>query len=77
MQVLQVDDHAVAHDVDNLRTQNAGRHQIQNKFAQMIDDGVARVVAALVTNNHIIFFGEQVNHSALALVSPVDTNNCA
>ena len=77
VQMLQVDDHTVAHDVDYLRAQDTGWHQVQNKFTQMVDDGVTRIVAALVADNHIIIFRKQVDHAALAFVSPVNTNDCA
>ena len=70
--MLQIDDHAVAHDIDDLGPQDAGRQQVQDEFAQMVHDGMSRVVAALVTDHNVIILGEQVDHTALSLVAPVN-----
>ena len=75
VKVFQVDNHTIAHYVDNFWAENAGWHQVQDKFAEVIDNGVTSVVSALIANN-IIVLGKKVNHSSLSLVSPVDTNNC-
>ena len=50
---------------------------MQGKFAVFIDDGVARVAAALVADYDVVVLGQQVNHAALALVAPVNANDCA
>ena len=71
-EVLQIDDHAVAHDIDDLGPQDAGRQQVQDEFAQMVHDGMPCVVAALITDYNVIILGEQVDHAALSFIAPVD-----
>ena len=46
---------------------------MQGELAQIIDDGVTGVAAALITNDYILIAGEQVHHAALAFVAPVDS----
>ena len=46
---------------------------MQGEFAQFIDDGVAGVAAALITDDDVVVLRKQVHHAALALVAPVDT----
>ena len=70
-QMLQINDHTVAHHVDGGLAQDAGGQQIQDKFAFFVDDGVAGVVSALIPHDNIVLFAEQVHHTALALVAPV------
>ena len=50
---------------------------MQGKFAVLIDDRMTGVAAALIANDDIIVLGQQVYHPALALVAPVDANDCA
>ena len=50
---------------------------MQRKFAVLIDDRMAGIAAALITNDDIVVLGQQVYHPALALVAPVDANDCA
>lgn len=73
--MLDVDNHTVAHHVDFVLAQDCGRQKIENEFALVVDDGVSCIVAALITHDNVLLFGKQVNHSALAFVAPVDTNN--
>ena len=67
-QALEVDDDAVAEDVHDARQADAGGDEMQGKFAVFVDDGVARVVAALIPADDVIFLCDP----ALALVAPVD-----
>ena len=71
-QTLEVDDDAVAEDVHDARQADAGGDEMQGKFAVFVDDGVARVVAALIPADDIIVACDEVDHPALALVAPVD-----
>ena len=75
VKVLDIDDHAVAHDVDNAVAQNAARQQVQNKFSLFVDDRMPRVVTALIAHDHVVFRRKQIDHTAFALVAPVDTAN--
>ena len=45
---------------------------MKGEFAVLIHDGVARVVAALIPADDVIISCNEVNHTALALVAPVD-----
>jgi hypothetical protein len=49
---------------------------MQGKFAVFVHHGVARVVAALIAADDVVFLGDQVDHAALALVAPVDAHDC-
>ena len=73
--MLRVDDHAAAHDADNVRAQDAGGDQVQDELAALVLNGVAGVVAALIAGNNVIILAEQVDHAAFALVAPVDTGD--
>ena len=73
--MLRVDDHAAAHDADDVRTQDAGGDQVQDEFAALVLDGVAGVVAALIARNNVVILTEQVDHATLALVAPVYAGN--
>ena len=74
-QRLDVQRHARPDDVDHVLMENAGRQQMQRKFAVFIDDGVTRIRAALEADNHVAFFCKQVGHLALAFVAPVSAYN--
>ncbi len=77
LQVMGIDDHAAAHDADDLRAQNARGDQVENELSALILDSMAGVVAALVPCNNVIVAAEQVDHAALALVAPVDSGDCS
>ena len=71
-QILAVQRHAVAEDVDDALAENAARQQVQGELALFVDHRVARVAAALIADDDIIVVGQVVDHAALALVAPVD-----
>ena len=75
-QVLQVNDHAVTHDVDGGLPKDAGGQQVQDEGSLVIDNGMARIIAALIAADNVIVGGKQVHHAALAFISPVDSNDC-
>ena len=52
--VLHIDDHTVAHYVDDFGTQNSRRYEVEDKLAKMIYYGMSRIVAALVSNYDVI-----------------------
>ena len=76
-EMLRVDDHAAAHNADDLGTQDAGGDQVEHELAALVLDGVTGVVAALIAGNNVIILAEQVDHTTLALVTPVDTGDCS
>ena len=73
--VFDVDDHAGAHHADHSFAQNARRQEIEDKLAPLVDDGVPRIVAALIAADDVEILGQKVDHAALALVSPVDADD--
>ena len=74
--VCQIQSNTVTQNIDNALSENAGGKQMQGKLPVLIDDGVTGVAAALIPHDHIIILGEQVYHAALALIAPVDSNDC-
>ena len=68
---------AVAQNVHHALAEDAGGQQMQGELAQIVDNGVAGVATALITNDHIVITGEQVYHAALAFVTPVNSHNGA
>ena len=77
IQMVRVDDHTIAHHADNIRAQDAGGQQVQHELAALVLHGVARVIAALIARNDVVFLTDKVDHAALALIAPVDTRNCS
>ena len=73
--MLDIHDHTVAHDVDLVLAQYCGRQQVKDEFAFVVDDGVSCVVSALIADDDVLLLRKQIDHSALAFVTPVDTNN--
>ena len=76
-QALAVQSHAVAQDIHHALAEDAGGQQVQGELAELVDHGVAGVAAALITDYHVIVLGDEVHHTALALVTPVDAYNGA
>src|SRR5690606_16888159 len=74
-QGLRIDDNTAADDAMRLRVKDAGRQQVQNVTVLADLDGVAGVVATLVTRHHIEAFRQDVDNLALAFVTPLETND--
>ena len=70
-QRLRIDHHAVADDAGDAVVEDAGRQQPQHELASVGIDGVAGIVAALVTGDDRKVGREQVDDLAFALVSPL------
>ena len=51
------------------------QQQIEDKLSSFIDNGVSRIVAALIAANDVAFFSEQIDHTAFAFIAPVDSDN--
>ena len=76
-QVLKVDDYAGTEDINGVVAKDAGRQQIQDELTLIIYHGVACVVAALIADNDVVIFREQIDHAALALIAPVCSHDCS
>ena len=74
-QVFRVNGDAVPEDIHDTLPENAGGQQVQGKFAVLIDNGMAGIAAALIADNDVIVFGQQIDHASLALVTPVDADD--
>ena len=66
-----VDDHAIANNSLNSGTQDPARDQLEDELLILDENGVARVVPALVTGNGLEFLGQQVNDFPFAFVTPL------
>src|SRR5215472_5093861 len=71
----RVGDHAVADDAGDVRMQDAARDELELELAMLGDDGMPSVVAALGSDHHVGLLGEEVDELALALVSPLSTDD--
>ena len=71
----RVDDDAVADHGRDVRVQHARRAQLELERLVAHDDGVARVVAALVADDDGDVLGEEVGGLALALVAPLEAHD--
>ena len=74
-QMLKVDNDSRAEHIHGVIAQYARRQQIQDKLSLVVHHGVTGVVAALITDNNIILFREQIDHTALALIAPVGSHD--
>ncbi len=74
----RVDDHAVADDRHDVVVEHPARDELDRELLTVDDDGVSRVVAALIADDHRHFLGEEVGELALPLVSPLrsDDDRC-
>ena len=77
IKMLQIDDDAVADDVDRGLAEDAGGEEIEDELALLVDDRVTGVVAALITADDVIILREQIDHAALALIAPVCSHDCS
>ena len=73
--VCGVDDHAVADHRRDVVVEHAARDQLEGERLAVDDDGVPGVVAALVAHDHRHLFGEEVGELALALVTPLGSDD--
>ena len=48
---------------------------MQGKFSVFVDNSMPSVAAALVPHYYIVVLGKQVDHTALALITPVDSHD--
>ena len=73
--VLYVDDHAGSEHVDGVVAEDAGGKEVKYELSLLVNYGMTRIVSALIADYDVIIAAEQVNHSALALVAPVDSGD--
>ena len=71
----RVDHHAVADDRRNVRIQHARRDEVELEDLLAEHDGVAGVVAALVSDDGRDVLGQSVGRLPLALVAPLKADD--
>ena len=71
-QTFEVEGDAAAENVDDVRTEDARRQQMQCEFSELVDDGMPRVSSALIADYVIEPFGQKIDHTTFALITPVD-----
>ena len=74
-QIFGVERDSVAEHVHNSRSEYSRRKKMKREFAVFVYDGVTGVSAALISDDDIIAAGQQIYHSAFALVAPVYTHD--
>ena len=72
---LRFDDSTVSQHVHDVRTKNAGGKQVQGKFTVFIHHGMPGVIPALIADDNVIIFGDQVDHAAFPFITPVHSND--
>jgi hypothetical protein len=70
-----VDHHPVADDRDDVVVEHAAGHELQGVALVVDHQGVARVVAALVADDHVHLLGEEIGELALPLVTPLGSDH--
>ena len=71
----RVDDHAGADDRGDMRIEHPGRDEMELEDLVTRDDRMARVVPALVADDHRHLLGEEVGGLALPLVAPLEADD--
>jgi hypothetical protein len=72
---LQVHGYTGTQQIDGTRGEDPGRQQMQGEAAEVIDDRVSCIAAALEADNDICRCGEGIGDLALALISPSGTDD--
>ena len=70
----QIESNTVADDIDRMLMAYAGRQQMQCKPAEVVDNSVSCVGAALKAYDNIRFSRKHIGDLALALVAPVGSD---
>ena len=66
--------HAVADDGNGVLVHDAGGHQVKRQLLVAVDNGMACVVAALITDDVIVFASNEIGDLAFAFVAPLGAN---
>ena len=75
--MLDINDHAGAHHVHRAVAEDSGGQQVKDELSLLVHNGVTRVVSALIAGNYVVLLRKQVDHASLALVTPVDSDDCS
>src|SRR6185295_20285381 len=69
--LVGVDDAAVADYAELVAIEDAGGDEVELELAELVDDGVAGVVASRITGHDVGLLREKVDYSSLPLISPL------
>ena len=69
--LTDIQGHAVADDVGDMVVKHAGGKLVEGEPAELVDDGVSGVAAALKADDDIRLSRQHIGDFALALVAPV------
>src|SRR5262249_18721186 len=72
---VRIDHHPVAEETELAGVEDAGGDQPQRKVLVAEANGVAGVVAALITCDHVEGLTEEIDNFSLAFVAPLHTND--
>jgi hypothetical protein len=70
-----IQSHARTDDVHRMGIENARRQKVQYRFPEVVDDGVAGIVAALKSNDDVRLGGQKVRDFAFAFVAPIGAHD--
>ena len=76
-EVFRIECDTVSEDINDPVTEDTRRKKVKCEFTLLVDDGMAGVPAALETDDHVVVLRQQIDHTALAFISPVDAHDCA
>ena len=71
----RIDHDAVADDRSDVVVQDTGRDQLQGEGLAVDDEGVPRIVAALVADDQLHLLGDEVGEFPLALITPLGAHH--
>src|SRR5687767_65303 len=67
----RVDNHTVADDAQGPPIEDAGRDEVENKGAPVVDDGMSGVRPALIADHRIGVTRQHIDNFALAFIAPL------
>src|SRR5215470_17324981 len=67
----QIHHHAVADDGQHPRPQDAAGNKLQDELFLANEDGMAGIMAALISRDNVEALGEQIHNFTFALVAPL------
>ena len=74
-QYTRVDHHPIADDRRDVVVEDPTGHELEGERLAVDHEGVARVVAALVADDHLHLLGDEVGELPLTFVTPLSTDD--
>ena len=73
---FRVDHHAITDDTEFFGVQRARRYQMEDGLFAVDYQGVAGIIAALITDDDIRVIGKKIDDFAFAFIAPLGSDNC-